>query len=264
MAQNPVSALLSDDRLADAVAQATGDVRVRPQDLSARLLLIDLLCLQGDFERADRQADTASRIVPGQSVGLALLRGRIRGMDARSRWFEDGAVPSFPGGPSPLDEIALKLGLALREGSPAAGLLQDLDAARGTRAAIVDGASVDDFRDLDDRIPHALEAITDGGAYLWIDVARISALTFGPFRRPLDLAYRAAKLALRDGSVADILVPAIYAGTDGSDAARLGRSTDWVEEGGIVTGRGQRAFLVGEEERGIAELTDIRFASDDG
>lgn len=264
MTQHSISALLSDDRLGDAVERATGEVRARPQDLSARLLLIELLCLGGEFERADRQAETASRMEPGQSVGLALLRGRIRGMDARRRWFAEGAVPSFPGGPSALDEIALRLGLALREGGSAASLLQELDAARGARAGSVDGIAVDDIRDLDDRLPHALEAITDGGAYLWIDFARISALGFASARRPLDLAYRPAKLALRDGSVADVLVPAIYAGTDGSDAARLGRSTDWVEEGGIVTGRGQRAFLVGEEERSIAELSEIRFEGRDG
>jgi type VI secretion system protein ImpE len=262
--QSPISALLSDDRLAEAVEQATGEVRTKPQDLSSRLLLVDLLCLQGEFERADRQADTASRLNPAQSVGIALLRGRIRGMDARSKWFSEGAVPSFPGGPSTLDEIALRVGLGLREDRSVDTLLEELESIRGARPAKVGEAAVDDFRDLDDRLPHALEAITDGGAYLWIDISRIASLRFEAARRPLDLGYRSTTLSLHDGSVANVLVPAIYAGTNGSDAALLGRSTEWVEEAGLVTGRGQRSFLAGDEEVGIAELAEIRFEGVDG
>lgn len=260
MTESSISALLSQDRLSEAVDLATAKVRASAQDLSARLVLIDLYCLQEQFEKADNQAETAGRLHPTEGVGLALLRGRIRGMHARAKWFADGALPSFPGGPTPCDEIALKLGLEAKAGRDAAGLLEELEAARGEVSVSWNGSPAGDFRDLDDRLPHAIEALTDGGAYLWVDLSKIRSIEFEPQKRPLDLAYRQASLELLDGSTAEVLVPAIYPGSTASDGLKLGRSTDWVEENGIVTGRGQRSFLVGEEEHGIHEAETIEIA----
>ncbi len=47
---------------------------------------------------------------------------------------------------------------------------------------------------------------------------------------------------------------------DVADEFRLGRSTDWVgPEDGLVLGRGQRVFLVGDEARDVMDLTTLRF-----
>ena len=56
---------------------------------------------------------------------------------------------------------------------------------------------------------------------------------------------------------------AIYAGIapDG-DGFKLGRATDWIDDcDGLVRGKGQRCFLVGDRAVPVMELTGLRFQS---
>jgi len=171
-------------------------------------------------------------------------------MAARDAWFTSSALPEFPQGPSELDKLAVRLGIAHRGGDAdeARTALAALENLRGERPLIWNGRAVSDFRDLDDRTPHALEVIMTGGAYLWIDFAKIAALSIEPIARPRDLAFRRAELSLIDGAAASVLLPAVYHGTGKDATLRLGRETEWIEEPtGITTGRGQRCYLAGDE-----------------
>jgi type VI secretion system protein ImpE len=250
-----------DEALDEALAMAFDGVRNAPQDSALRLLLIDLLILDGDYERADKQADMAAKLAPADAVGLSILRGQIRGLDARARWFTEGAVPAFPQGPSPADEAALRLGLAIRENdAPAArSAAEALEAVMEETTLAWNGTPAPQFRDADDRLPHAFEVVTTGGVYLWIDFSRVAAMEFEPLRRPRDLAARRAMLTLKSGSAAEVLIPAIYGAAKGLEPAlKLGRSTDWTElPGGLTAGLGQRCFLIGDDLVALAEAETI-------
>lgn len=241
---------LSDNALDAALDMAKAHLKSNPSDQEARHLYIDLLVLAGDYERADTQCSLAVTFAPDATMGFALLRNELRGMAARDAWFRSGAVPEFPGGPSNLDKLAVRLGLAhrMQDAADAKEMLAALEDQRGEFPMLWNGKKVADFRDLDDRIPHALEVIMTGGAYLWIDYAKIASVTVEPIARPRDLAFRRAELSLIDGAVAPVLLPAIYHGTASDPALILGRETDWTEEPtGITTGRGQRCYLAGDE-----------------
>ena len=241
---------LSDNALDEALDEVKAYLKAKPSDQEARHLYIDLLVLAGEYERADNQCSLAATLTPDATMGFALLRNELRAMAARDAWFVSGAVPEFPQGPSELDKLALRLGIADRDGNAndAKAALDALETVRGERPLIWNGKAISDFRDLDDRIPHALEVIMTGGAYLWIDFAKISAVSIEPIARPRDLAFRRAELSLIDGAAASVLLPAVYHGTGKDAALRLGRETEWVEEkSGITTGRGQRCFLAGDE-----------------
>ncbi|MGK6316964.1 type VI secretion system accessory protein TagJ [Neorhizobium sp. DT-125] len=245
-----IAKLLGDNDLETALEEAKAHLKAKPADQETRHLYIDLLVLAGDYERADNQCSLAVTLSPDAAVGFALLRNQLRGMGARNAWFETGAVPEFPHGPSDLDKLALRLGIAHRRSDPdeAKSILAEFEDLRGERPLIWNGKPVSDFRDLDDRTPHALEVIMTGGAYLWIDFSKIAALSLEPIARPRDLAFRRAELSLVDGAVAPVLLPAIYHGTGRDAKLRLGRQTGWVDEPtGITTGRGQRCFLAGDE-----------------
>lgn len=245
-----IARLLSENTLEEALDAAKAHLKSNPADQEARHLYIDLLVLQGDYERADNQCSVAVTFAPDATMGFALLRNELRGMAARDAWFANGAVLEFPQGPSDLDKLAIELGIAHRMGDAenSKATLTSLDEHRGECALIWNGKQVADFRDLDDRIPHALEVIMTGGAYLWVDFTKIAVLTLEPIARPRDLAFRRGELSLNDGAVAPVLLPAIYPGTAGEMALRLGRETDWINEPtGITTGRGQRCFLAGDE-----------------
>lgn len=259
-----IARLLSENALDEALDAAKAHLKAKPSDQDARNLYIDLLVLAGDYERADNQCGLAVTFAPDATMGFALLRNELRGMAARNAWFETGAVPEFPQGPSELDKLAVKVGIAHREGNgdEATAELQHLEELRGERAIVLNGKQLSDFRDLDDRTPHALEVIMTGGAYLWIDFAKIAELTVEPIARPRDLAFRRAELSLIDGAVAPVLLPAIYHGTGTDDRLRLGRETEWVEEPtGITTGRGQRSFLAGDDLASFHDTESLEAAT---
>ncbi|RUM07966.1 type VI secretion system accessory protein TagJ [Rhizobium chutanense] len=241
---------LSDNALEEALEEVKAHLKAKPSDQEARHLYIDLLVLAGDYQRADNQCSLAATLAPDATMGFALLRNELRAMAARDAWFASAAVPEFPQGPSELDKLAVRLGIAHRDGNAdeARTALDALENLRNERPLIWNGKPVSDFRDLDDRTPHALEVIMTGGGYLWIDFAKIAALSIEPIARPRDLAFRRAELSLIDGAAASVLLPAVYHGTGKDATLRLGRETDWIEEPtGITTGRGQRCYLAGDE-----------------
>lgn len=242
-----IAEALGENALEDAIEQVKSHLKTVPSDKQARNLYIDLLVLAGDYERADAQCNLASTFAPDDLMGFAMLRNQLRAMAARAAWFTDAATPDFPQGPSKLDKAALKLSIAHRQGS-ARKALDALEETRGERPMIWNGKPVSDLRDLDDRIPHALEVIMSGGGYLWVDFAKIASVEVEPIARPRDLAFRRAELQLIDGASAPVLLPAIYHGTPAAGKLLLGRETEWVDEAsGITTGRGQKCFLAGDE-----------------
>lgn len=257
-----IAEALRENALADAIEQVKAHLKVAPGDKDARHLFIDLLILAGDYARADTQCNLAATFAPEDTMGFALLRNQLRAMAARSAWFDKAAAPDFPNGPTALDQAALKVAIAYRDGSSeTAEELQSLEEIRGERPISWNGKPVSDFRDLDDRIPHALEAIMTGGAYLWIDFSRIAAVRLEPISRPRDLAFRTAELELADGASAQVLLPAIYHGTTEAKLL-LGRETEWIDEPtGITTGRGQKCFLAGDDLVSFHDLETLEAVS---
>ncbi len=264
--RDDISRLLDDDRLQDAIGLAREHVKTKPTDKDGRHFYIDLLVLAGDYEKADAQCNLAATFSPQESVGFSLFRHQLRAMAARNAWFENGAVPDFPGGPSELDQLAIRANIAARSGDAdaARAALAELDEKRGNVPIGHNGKSAGDIRDLDDRIPHALEVLTNGGRYLWIDYGRIESLTIDPMSRPRDLAFRGAELTLRDGAVASVLLPAIYHGAKDDVGLLLGRETRWSDEGQpLATGQGQRCLLIGDDVVPFHEIGSLSAASDD-
>ncbi|KXF77935.1 nitrogen fixation protein [Paramesorhizobium deserti] len=255
-----IARLLAEDALREAVERAKGQVKADPTDKAARHLYIDLLILSADYEKADAQCALAATVAPDASMDFAHLRNQLRAMIARRAWFEAGETPTFPSGPTELDRAALALIMANRasEHKLTKTALMVLEDARGERPMRWNGKLFPDFRDLDDRTPHALEVLTLGGAYLWIDFSRIAEVTMEPIAHPRDLAFRRARLSLLDGVSMPVLLPAIYQGSGDNPKLLLGRETKWVKEAsGITTGRGQRCFLAGEELVSLHDTTSI-------
>ncbi len=270
MDATPLSDLLAGGRLGDAVAQATARVRSAPSDHAARTLLAELLCLQGEFDRAESQLAVVAQQTVDRPVAIARLRHLIRAAVAREAWFAEGAVPSLAEAPTPLQRLAIELAVATREGdaSRAAALLEQAETARPKIAGVADGVAFDDWRDADDRCAWFLDILTQDGGYMWIDPATVAGLRFTPATRPVDLLWREARMALRDGRVAEIVVPAQYPGLGAAaaggaeDVHRLAQQTDWRDlPGGAAAGIGQRLWLMGDEGRGLLDLAEVTFTA---
>lgn len=255
-----ISRLLDDNALEEAINVAKAYVKGTPSDHKGRNLYIDVLILAGEYEKADAQCSLAATFSPEDSMGYSVLRQNLRAMSAREAWYLSAAVPDFPGGPSELDQLAIKAALALKDNdiSLAADSLAALEERRGQVPLSVNGKTVDDIRDLDDCIPHALEVLTSGGRYLWIDYRRIQSLSIAPMARPRDIAFRQADLVLLDGAVANVLVPAVYHSDKADASLRLGRETEWDERNpAFVTGAGQRCLLAGDDMIAFHEISEL-------
>lgn len=241
-----------------AVDAALAAVKAQPANVDARRLLIDLLIVAGDFERADKQADILSKTSVELALGMGLLRGRLRAASARIAWFREEAVPAFPEGPTPRDEAAIQLAIARRTDDGVAEALASTTALSETAGITANGAAVESFRDADDRIPHALEVLCTNGSYMWVDFDLIENVDFAEVKAVRDLVWRPTKLTLRDGSETDVVTCATYYADSPSDGELLARVTDWVDGAdGVVTGRGQKAFLAGDEAIYAADLASL-------
>ena len=257
-----VTALLEAGQLEAAISALTTVLRGAPTDHASRALLGELLCLAGQFDRAEAQFSVLTQQTVDRPVAIARLRHLIRAATAREAWFNQGAVPALLAEPTPAQRAAIDLALAMRATDEAAipTLLEQAEAVRPKLSGQADGTGFDDFRDVDDRSAWFIEVLTGDGGYLWVDPASVAGLRFTPAARPIDLLWREARMSLHDGRVADIVIPAQYVDPDASEAQRLARETDWkAGPGGASTGAGQRVWLLGEDGAGILDINEIVF-----
>ncbi len=245
--------------LADGLARLAAAVRAKPADVATRLALAEALILAGAFDRAEQQLSTLAQLDATMPVRIARLRHLLRAEAARHAWYGSGAAPNLVAAPRAAQRAALAIAVAVREGVDAGPLAAAAEEARLPLAGTLDGERFDDLRDLDDLAACYLEVLTADGGYLWVDWQDVASLRFEPPARPLDLLWREARLTMVDGRAADLVVPAQYVAPAPEDAHRLSRRTDWREAAGLVRGAGQRCFLVGEEDRGVLSMTELRF-----
>jgi type VI secretion system protein ImpE len=259
-------ALFRAGRLAPAIEAANAALRKSPTDLGARILLAELLLFAGNLERADTILDAAAELDPTAMVAVAEFRQLIRAETARRQLRRDGRVPEFLGEPTPAMRASLAAAVAWRAGDQAEVVRQlaEAETLRPRAAGHAGDEAFDDFRDIDDFLAGFFEVLTTTGKYFWIPTERVASMEFHAPRRSRDLFWRRASVSVNDGPDGDVYLPVLYDcdQPDLGDEFRLGRATDWLDaEDGPVRGLGQRVFLVGEEDRGIMDLTSLRFGS---
>lgn len=256
--------LFAAGELGEAIGAAAQAVKNKPLDASARGLLAELLCIAGDWERADVHLDALLRQDPEAAPGLSLIRQLVRAAQARDQFHREGRLPEFLTQPAPWVRDHMKASMLLREGraAEAAACIERSQSERPTLAGRCNGRKFQGFRDLDDITSGLFEVLTSTGKYFWIPMETVELVEFRQPTRPRDLLWRRARMCTRDGTDGEVFIPAIYAiiheGRD--EAVRLGRSTDWQGgETGPVCGIGQRMFLVGDEDITIMELNELSF-----
>lgn len=256
--------LYREGKLQEAIEQALQEVREQPGDAAARAFLAELLCIQGDFERADNQLNTLVTLEPASLLMVNTWRQLIRASQSRKDVYEQSAIPDVIELPSPRIENALALLLALKENSAEAisECLAKVDANTpedDQSPFTVNGERVW-LRDLDDVNAGILEVMGANGKYFWVDYNDIRELQLHAPERPLDVIWRKATLVLSNGTEGEVFVPAIYpnlAGHELNDQQQLGLATDWLEQGEVMRGQGLRNWLAGEEVLSINELENV-------
>lgn len=262
------SELYSAGKLGEAVSAALAEVKAKPTDLGARLFLAELLCFQGDWERAERQLEAATKQSSDVAIYAGLLRQIIRGEVLREQVFKDGAPPQLIGQLPEDSVLQLEMMAALRSGDKAAAteLVSQANEVRQPTAIRCNDALYDDVRDLDDRLAGVVEVITVNGKYYWVPWKNIRSMEFFPPERAADLIWRRVAIDVVDGPEGEVYVPSRYPLTNSDqwdDQLRLGRATTWFGDGDDpVTGAGQRMLMIGSDSLAWLELSKLEAASE--
>ena len=270
--RSSVAELFRAGRLEDAIVAASEQVRIAPSDLDGRWLLVELLCIAGQYHRAAQHLDALTTLEPKAQVAASLVQRLLEAATERRACFEAAGVPVVSGGESIpalsscLEALALrKRGLSVDAGRAAAAAERQRTRLSGT----LDGIPFDDFRDCDDITASVFEVLAPDGSYRWVPMQHVERLECRPPQCPLDLVWRPATLALRGGDAdteltAVVYLPAVYGIVPaGDDEACLARRTAWSgADGEAIVGVGQRTFLAaGAGDNADREVEMLSFST---
>lgn len=255
--------LLETNQLSAAVAELNQEVKSRPTDPRLRTFLFELLCFEGEFQRAQIQLDVIGHQSENASVGVEVYRNLIRAEIARRRLFSDGLRPTFLFEPPPYVALHLDAVNCLRGGNApeAKALLKKSEQQRSSLNGQAAGQKFSTFRDSDDRLAPILELFIKN-TYVWLPFEQLRKLTIAEPKQLRDLLWVPATIEMGDGQGGEVFVPVLYAGSeqDSNEQVRLGRITEWLDLGdGLAGGVGQRTFVIDEGERSLLELREVEF-----
>lgn len=251
-------------QLEAAIQAVTAEVRTRPADGPTRIFLFELLSFAGEWDRAQKQIDVLGQAGPNEALAVQVYLANIQAERARERLFSEGLHPHFLNEPPPHVDRHLEAINRIREGNldEARALLDRAEEERPALAGTLNGRPFADFRDCDDVVAPVLELIVKD-KYTWLPFEQIRRMEIAPPGKLRDLVWARAKVEALDGTVGDVFVPALYAGTcrSGNDAVRLGRMTDWVAlSEDLARGAGLKTFQAGDDDVALFEAKQVEFA----
>jgi type VI secretion system protein ImpE len=224
-------------KLDEAVQALGAELRENPADAKRRTFLFELLCFSGDFVRAEKQLDILGSEGRNAEMGAMLYRAALHAERIRQTIFEQKDYPAS--GPAP--------------DAPEAGT--------------INGKPFTFFSDADPRLGARLEVFA-AGDYLWIPLADISSIELQAPKRLRDLLWAPAIVrtgpAFKGKELGEVLLPVIspLSWRHADDEVRLGRSTEWQDDGsGNVIPIGQKMFAVDEDEVPILDIRKLEFAA---
>lgn len=247
--------LFNQGKLTEAIEMTNSGVANKPRDLRLRLVLVQLVCFTGNWERVEKIAQQLDALDSDhQHAALTNFINQLSiGEIQRKAVWNDGMVPDFV---QPPDEVTKKLlwaGSCMRSGETAqyqealAWILENAPRVSLT----IDGQNYPGFRDLDDPTCTIFEAHTIQGNYLWIPHHLVKTIHVSKPTRPVDHLWSKARITLTDDSDLGVYLPGLYFhsfDSDVDDSVRMGRETIWKDVDGLEIGLGRRIFGAGEEE----------------
>jgi type VI secretion system protein ImpE len=250
-------------KLAAAIEQLNQKVRAHPADPKLRTFLFEMLCFAGDYDRAQRQLEVLSQLDTKAEVGTMVYRGALAAEQARMAVMTEDQLPTFLLEPPAFASMYLAALHRLREGNAreARGILLEAMEAQPAIQGKIDGIPFTDFGDADPFLAPFLEVIINE-RYIWVPFVQLKRFTLTTPQRLRDLLWAEATLETVGGPARNVLLPVLYTGSfrHPNEQVRLGRATEWEDLGEkLVRGRGQRMFLIDDEEKPMLQSRQVEF-----
>lgn len=256
---SPQDALHTGDP-AQALKLLQDQIRAKPADAKLRVFLFQLLCVNGQWDRALNQLNVATELDASTLAMAQMYREAIKCELLRAEVFKGKKVPMIFGQPETW--LALLIEAMLREGQgdlAAAQKLRDeafeqAPASSGT----LDGEAFDWIADADMRLGPVVEAIING-KYYWVPFARLTNITIEAPEDLRDTVWMPAHFVFENGGESVGLIPTRYPGSEAGDGlTALSRKTEWQEASpGVFTGLGQRLFTTNSGDKPLMDLRSI-------
>jgi type VI secretion system protein ImpE len=214
----------------EAIGALAQRLRESPLDSRSRTFLFELLCFNGELDRAEKQLDILGDENADTRIGAWMYRSALQAERTRREMFREEAFPSAEPPESP--------------------------------SGTLNGEPFESLEDLDPRIGSRLEVFA-AGQYTWIPFRHLARITVEPPRRLRDTLWAPAHVTagpeMRDMELGEVLLPAVYAlsyrSPDGD--VRLGRTTAVMEDGDTEMPVGARLLLVDGEAIPLLEVREL-------
>lgn len=259
-----INSRLQSESVSDIISDYIQQLKVTPTNSDIRSDFIELLCIDGQLERADQQLSLLIKQCPEYLVGGNNLRQLIHAAQARVDFFNGNATAKLLVGDPDSFQHFVELIFARNQGliDQITHHAEQLNAKRKPAPLTVNGVVYDDCRDLDDLLAGYIEVFGTDGQYYLLPFSSIHRLQFMPISSLVEMIWRKVDIDVIDGPSGDAFIPMTYL-TSLTDAEKLGKETDWREISStpVVIGQGQKMWLVGEEAMAVMQCELIEGAA---
>ncbi|MDI6958844.1 MULTISPECIES: type VI secretion system accessory protein TagJ [unclassified Pantoea] len=259
---------LADASLAENLARTTAQIQANPADANLRATFVQLLCMAGNWTRAQTQLQSWLALTPQAQPTITLLQQAIAGELQRAAVLRGESQPQLPGSAWAWSETLLAALQAEVKGDEARGAdlrqqaLEQADANPGTLEQQDQSVAFPWLMDGDSRFGPVCEAIVNG-RYYWVPFAAIREMQFQAPASVTDLVWRHTLIQLVDGSEQVCQIPVRYPLPAQAEESWLRASvTEWQPLGNVDSqfiGLGQKVWLSDSAEFSLMTLQRITF-----
>ncbi|PXW22021.1 type VI secretion system accessory protein TagJ [Pantoea sp. JKS000250] len=259
---------LANATLSETLADVTRQIQASPANADLRAAFVQLLCLAGNWARAQTQLQSWLALSPQAQPTVNLLQQAIAGELQRDAVLRGETQPVLPGSAWHWCDTLLAALQAETAGDVARGSALRADALElaaanpGTATGQDQPTAFSWLMDGDSRFGPVCEVINQG-RYYWIPFAAIREMQFQAPASVTDLVWRHTRVQLVDGSEQVCQIPARYPLLAGADERFLRASvTEWQPLGDDpdqFIGQGQKMWLSDSAEFSLLSLQQVAF-----
>jgi type VI secretion system protein ImpE len=250
--------LIQQGQLTEAISLAVTQLKARPKDLDMRSSFIELLCIDGQFERADQQLNLLIQQHPECLPGAVNMRQLVRAAQARIDFSLGGDTATLVGGTqqsfAPL--LEMRLALVHKDQSGLEQAATQLEAARESCAVEINNQACSILRDIDDTLAGYLEVFGANGKFYFVPFSAVTWLKLMPAESLFELIWRKAEIDILNGPSGEVFIPMTYLASGNVDE-KLGRESYWkpLLHTEFYQGRGQKMWMVDDDALAVNGLT---------
>lgn len=254
--------LLQQGELKAALAALTEQVKAKPADASQRVFLCQMLCVLGQWSRAQTQLELAGELDSSVAPMVMVYKDVINCELHRQAVFAGKSKPLIFGKPEEWVALLVEAQQAFARGDLKSFAMLNAQALEQAPASSgkIDGESFEWLADADQRFGPVFEVIFNG-QYYWVPMANVRKLTTEEPADLRDLVWQPAEITWINGGKNVVMMPSRYPRIEGVEESDLmSRSTRWEAlQDDHFEGIGQRMFASDQQDYSFLQVRSIEF-----